>query len=211
MKMKFFQNMTVGHYYLFMSILFLILLMVAAFFLGRWRHNRVFSVKKTGPALLLVSMAFFMLCLFTGIKGIGTYYTAHKYSANLETGYTKETMKTFKYNVAHGFPKKMPKQFTPGSAIIIYRYGCPDCMKYHKQIQKAFPESRPNIYYVSSRSDYGTQMSKRYDVRETPAVIYYQKKGNRIYSASLVENHKLDKANINAWSHKYNEENKVKK
>lgn len=209
--MKFFENMTVSHYYWFMGILALILLLVSAFFLGHWRHKRLFDVKKTSPALLLVSMAFLMLCLFSGIKGIGTYHTAHKYSANYEPTYVTKSMKKFNYNVAHGFPKKMPKQFNPGDAIIIYRYGCRDCMKYHKQIQKAFPESRSNIYYVSSRSPYGTQMCKRYGVREVPTVLYYQKKNHKVYMATLVENHKLAKANVNAWSNEYMKENKVKK
>lgn len=209
--MKFFENMTVSHYYWFMGILCLILLLVSAFFLGRWRHKRLFSDKKTSPALLLVSMTFLILCLFTGVKGIGTYHTAHKYSANLEPRYATQSMKKFKYNIAHGFAKKMPKQFKPGDAIIIYRYGCPDCMNYHKQIQKAFPESRSNIYYVSSRSDYGQQMSKRYGVREVPTVLYYQKNDRKVYMASLVENHKLAKANVNAWSSEYMKENKVKK
>lgn len=72
---------------------------------------------------------------------------------------------------------KLPDNFgkLKGSIIIYYRYGCPDCEAIFDKLSEQLKD-KENIYWVSTQTEQGKKLLKKYKVNEVPSGIYIRKK-----------------------------------
>lgn len=79
-----------------------------------------------------------------------------------------------------------PKDKRDNILVLMYRFGCKDCIATYQELQMAFG-SYPNVYWVSSRSKQGKALLKEHPVSEVPSAIYLYGKGGAVM-ATLYKN-----------------------
>lgn len=186
--------MTVFMTYLMYSVIGAVLILITCWCIGRYKlvhqYRKMGQVSQrshpTGWIITgLVTFAVGFFCLFNVFQ---IWNTANIYGATAEH-YTKMKMSNFKYSVAHSSKAKYPKvqdiKHNKNSLFVLYRFGCSDCHRLNKDINKAFPESAKNVYYVPSRSELGKKLVKAGSVDTVPTLVYVNRQG-KVYSANLM-------------------------
>lgn len=194
-----FNNLTVFWYYFIFIVLGIVTLGLAAFSIGHFNRLRIWSREKKW-GWVFTSGVMFLLALISLYTLGTTYHTAKATGANTER-YTHMTVADFKQSVAKSPHVKMPKTKLPkGSIIVLYRFNCKDCEAHFKQISHDFPASRKNVYYVTSRSKYGTSLIKKNHIAKVPTVIYITQ-DKRVFASGLVNGTKYDQHTADYYKH----------
>ena len=75
--------------------------------------------------------------------------------------------------------KLPPKEKRDNILVLVYRFGCKDCIATYPELQTAFG-SYPNVYWVSSRSKQGKELLNEHPVDEVPAGMYLYGNGGAV-------------------------------
>lgn len=75
--------------------------------------------------------------------------------------------------------KLPPKEKRDNILVLVYRFGCKDCIATYPELLTAFG-SYPNVYWVSSRSKQGKELLNEHPVDEVPAGMYLYGNGGAV-------------------------------
>ena len=129
--------------------------------------NAMFAFKILTLILFAASIAFISIFSYWSS-------TAKKYGAYDDYNRT-ETISSIKTNISKGFvdqSEELPESLA-GCTIIFFKYGCNDCARIHDSLY-AYLENRPveNLYFVSTRSERGVELTTKYGIPAVPAIAY---------------------------------------
>lgn len=65
-----------------------------------------------------------------------------------------------------------------GSIIIYFKYGCGDCYDIHDELTDTLKNRNNHIYFISTKSETGETLLKKYPVAEVPSAIYITKENS---------------------------------
>lgn len=137
-----------------------------------------------------------IICMF-----IYAYYEnrAIKYGAFGDFTQT-ETISSITNKTNAGFIDQsdiLPDNIT-GCILIYYKYGCPDCMAIHDELVSTLANvNTSKVFFVSTRSEKGLQLLKKYPVDEIPSAVYISKDqttSHGYYVSLLFDEHSTDNA-----------------
>lgn len=127
-----------------------------------------------------------LFCLLTiAFVTVYSYYNnlALKYGAYGNGQHIQTLNEINDCTLVNGFldqSKELPDDLS-GCIIIYIKYGCPDCRSIHDEIVNCIQDNDVNnIYFVSTRSEKGSQLLELYPVNEVPTGVYIRKKDSTI-------------------------------
>ena len=68
----------------------------------------------------------------------------------------------------------------PSTVVMMYRYGCPDCEESYEETVEWLDTLDADVYWVSSRSDFGQKMREEHMVSEVPSMIVVDANGKAV-------------------------------
>ena len=146
--------------------------------------------KQINIACIIAGISFFIALISIVIFG---HYNSQaiKYGA-FDKVQLSQTLNEIDKCTKYGFieDSNIPEDLS-GSIIIYFKYGCPDCISVHDDLMAyLMAHDTSNIYFVSSRSEKGKELLKKYAVPEVPSAVYVklqESKVSDIYMEILYE------------------------
>ena len=66
---------------------------------------------------------------------------------------------------------KLPSD-TKNSIIILYKYGCPDCVAIHDELHETIKETNAKVYFIQSGSPEGQKFVQEGNITNVPSAVY---------------------------------------
>lgn len=167
-------------------------------------HNLKRPLTKSVYIIRVLSFATFLLIITTITSSIATLFVNYQiqaYGAYTDESYdyTKEDIVTLWYRMTHSLrdqSKELPADKS-GCIIVLYRWGCDDCENAHKQLYQTI-QNNTDVYAISTRSELGKSLVKKYGIIEVPAAVYIENDTENKYTKKyLVQKNKFDETQIN--------------
>lgn len=167
-------------------------------------HNLKRPLTKSVYIIRVLSFATFLLIITTITSSIATLFVDYQiqaYGAYTDESYdyTQEDIVTLWYRMTHSLrdqSKELPTDKS-GCIIVLYRWGCDDCENAHKQLCQTI-QNNTDVYAISTRSELGKSLVKKYGIIEVPAAVYIENDTENKYTKKyLVQKNKFDETQIN--------------
>ena len=167
-------------------------------------HNLKRPLTKSVYIIRVLSFATFLLIITTITSSIATLFVNYQiqaYGAYTDESYdyTQEDIVTLWYRMTHSLrdqSKELPADKS-GCIIVLYRWGCDDCENAHKQLYQTI-QNNTDVYAISTRSELGKSLVKKYGIIEVPAAVYIENDTENKYTKKyLVQKNKFDETQIN--------------